>query len=130
MPPLKIETLFRKGTPVDAILLFFVVFMIAFGVLMIASMWITLEKAGLPGWACLIPIYNVIVLLQLAGKPLWWFLLLLIPFVNIIILFMIYIAIAQNFGKGVGFGVGLVFLSFIFFPILAFSDARYQPVSA
>ena len=96
-------------------------------VLFIAGMWKTFQKAGEPGWAAIVPIYNLIVLLEIAGKPVWWFLLMLIPFVNIVILAMVCIALAKNFGKGAGFGLGLLFLSPIFYPILAFGDARYQP---
>jgi hypothetical protein len=99
-------------------------------VVTIAAMWKVFEKAGEPGWAAIVPIYNVIVLLKIAGKPLWWIILLLIPFVNFIIIILVYVALAKNFGKGVGFALGLVFLSFIFFPLLAWGDARYQGVVA
>ncbi len=99
---------------------------LAVAVLMIASLWKVFTKAGQPGWACLVPIYNAIVLLKIAGKPAWWFLLLLIPFVNFIIIIMVSIAVAEKFGKGTGFGLGLAFLGFIFYPVLAFSDAKYQ----
>jgi len=98
------------------------------GLLMLVSLWKVFTKAGEPGWAAIIPIYNFIVLLKIAGKPAWWFVLLLIPFVNIVIAFMVSINVAQNFGKSTGFGVGLALLGFIFGPILAFGDARYQPV--
>jgi hypothetical protein len=98
--------------------------------LIIISMWKIFVKAGKPGWAAIVPIYNIIVMLEIAGKPLWWFILLLIPFVNIIVLIMVLIAFAANFGKGVGFAIGLLILPFIFYPVLAFGDARYQPVVA
>jgi uncharacterized membrane protein YoaK (UPF0700 family) len=65
-------------------------------------------------------------MIEIAGKPLWWFLLMLIPLVNIVVAFVVMIAIAEKFGKSAGFGVGLTLLGFIFFPILAFGDARYQ----
>jgi uncharacterized membrane protein YoaK (UPF0700 family) len=83
-------------------------------------------KAGKPGWAAIIPIYNVIVLLQIAGKPLWWIILLFIPIVNLIMAILIGIAVAKKFGKSGGFGVGLALLGFIFYPILGFGDAQYQ----
>src|SRR2546426_540233 len=86
-------------------------------VLLIASMWKVFTKAGKPGWAAIIPIYNLIVILQIAGKPIWWFFLLLIPLVNLVVGIMTYVAFAKNFGKGVGFALGLIFLGFIFFPI-------------
>lgn len=98
---------------------------IALVVLIVASQWKVYTKAGEPGWACIVPIYNIIVLLKIAKKPMWYFILLLIPFINIIMIFVVYIAIAKNFGKGAGFGVGLALLGFIFFPILAFGDAKY-----
>ena len=94
-------------------------------VLVIAGMWKVFTKAGKPGWAAIIPIYNTIVLLQIAGKPVWWFLLFFIPIVNIVIAVMVMIAIAKAFGKGTGFALGLLFLSPIFIPILGFSNAQY-----
>jgi len=96
-------------------------------VLMIASMWKIFTKAGKPGWACIVPIYNLVVMLQIAGKPLWWILLLLIPIVNIVVVIILLIEIAKVFGKGVGFGIGMIFLPFIFYPILGFGDAKYTP---
>lgn len=98
--------------------------------LIIIGMWKVFTKAGKPGWAAIIPIYNMIVLLEITGKPIWWFILMLIPFVNIIIIIIVLIALARNFGKGVGFAIGLLLLPFIFYPILGFGDARYQPVAA
>src|SRR6266545_5005350 len=100
---------------------------IVIAVVSIAGMWKVFEKAGEPGWAAIIPIYNFIVLLKIAGRPAWWVLLMLIPVVNLIILFMISIEIARRFGKGTGFGIGLALLGFIFYPVLGFGDARYKP---
>jgi hypothetical protein len=94
-------------------------------IFVIISMWKVFEKAGEPGWAAIIPIYNWIVLLKIAGRPLWWLLLLIILFP--IIWIIISIDIAKRFGKGTGFGIGLALLGFIFYPILAFGDARYTP---
>lgn len=91
----------------------------------LAAMWKVFTKAGQPGWAAIIPIYNAIVLLQIAGKPIWWILLFLIPVVNIVVAVMMWHAVSTNFGKGVGFTLGLIFLGFIFIPILAWSDAQY-----
>jgi hypothetical protein len=98
--------------------------------LIVISLWKIFVKAGKPGWAAIVPIYNMIVILEIAGKPIWWFILMLIPLVNIIVLILVYIAFARNFGKGVGFAIGMLILPFIFFPMLAFGDARYQPVAA
>jgi hypothetical protein len=87
--------------------------------------WKVFTKAGKPGWASLIPIYNCYVLTQVAGKEWWWFLLLFIPIINIIAWIMICIGVAGNFGKGAGFAVGLILLGIIFFPILGFGSAVY-----
>ncbi len=99
-------------------------------VVVLAGVWKTFTKAGKPGWGAIIPIYNVILLLEIARRPIWWIILLFIPPVNFIIVLIVYIDIAKHFGKGTGFGLGLVFLGFIFFPILGFGDAVYQPASA
>lgn len=95
-------------------------------VMLVASMWKMFVKAGRPGWAAIVPIYNLIVLLDIAGKPMWWFLLMGIPVVNLIILFLVTGEIAKAFGKSAGFGIGLLFLPFIFYPMLGFGEATYQ----
>jgi Family of unknown function (DUF5684) len=99
---------------------------IVFGVLLIAAMWKVFTKAGQPGWAAIIPIYNAIVLLKIAGKPTWWLILYFIPLVGLIMMIITYVGLAERFGKGGGFAVGLVLLGFIFFPILGFGSAQYQ----
>jgi hypothetical protein len=98
---------------------------VAFVVFIIASVWKIFVKAGQPGWASIIPIYNTLIQLRIIARPWWWILLLLVPIVNIVILFMLSIELAKSFGKGSGFGVGLVFLPFIFYPILGFGSAQY-----
>jgi hypothetical protein len=87
----------------------------------VICMWMIYAKAGKPGWAAIIPIYNYIVLLEIVGKPWWWFLLLCIPIVNIVILIMVINLLSKSFGQGVGFTLGLLFLGIIFYPVLAFS---------
>ena len=94
--------------------------------IMVVAMWKLFTKAGKPGWAAIIPIYNIIVMLQIAGKPEWWIILMLIPFVNIIAGIMVVVALAESFGKGAGYAVGMILLPFIFYPMLAFGDAQYQ----
>ena len=106
--------------------LFFFALYLAIIVAIIAGIWKVFTKAGKPGWAAIVPIYNVIVLLEIAGKPLWWILLFFIPLVNIVMAVIVGIAIAKNFGKSEAFGVGLALLGFIFYPILGFGDAQYQ----
>ena len=107
--------------------LIFVVIWLAVVVLVIAGCWKMLEKAGQPGWGILIPIFNAYLLIKVANRPGWWLLLLFIPIVGLIFSIILAIDIAQNFGKGVGFALGIIFLGFIFYPILGFGDARYQP---
>lgn len=93
--------------------------------LVIAGGWKVFTKAGQPGWAFIIPIYNVIVLLRIVGRPVWWIVLLLIPIVNFIVAILVYIDLAKSFGKGVGFALGLIFLGPIFIAILGFGSAQY-----
>jgi hypothetical protein len=94
----------------------------------IAGMWKTFEKAGQPGWAAIVPFYNMYVLtVEIARKEILWFILMFVPCINIVAVILVCIDVAKNFGKGPGFGVGLALLSPIFFCILGFSDARYQP---
>ena len=106
----------------------FIIIYLAIIVVVLAGMWKVFVKAGQPGWGILIPIYNIVCLLNVAQRPLWWIILFFIPCVNIIPLVVIPFDVAKNFGKGPGFGVGLLLLGFIFYPILGFGDARYQPV--
>jgi hypothetical protein len=100
-------------------------FYLAIIVVVIAGMWKVFTKAGQPGWAAIVPIYNIVILLKIVGRPVWWLVLLLIPFVNFVILILVSIDMAKSFGKGPGFGIGLWLLSFIFYPILGFGDAQY-----
>jgi hypothetical protein len=111
-----------QGVAMVAVILWAVVtlFFIAVG-------WKIFAKAGQPGWAVLVPIYNIIVAVKIMGKPGWWFILMIIPFVNIILAGLMF---AKVFGKGTGFALGLIFLSPIFYPILAFGSARYTPAAA
>lgn len=97
---------------------------IVISILMIAAFWKIFSKAGQPGWAAIIPIFNIIVWCKVAGRPLWWVVLWFIcaPIVYIIMC----IDTAKMFGKGAGFGIGLIFLPFIFFPVLGFGSAQYQ----
>ncbi len=87
--------------------------------------WTIFTKANQPGWAVIIPIYNLVVMLKIVGKPLWWIVLFLIPGVNAIAGILVAISLAKSFGKSAGFGIGLAFLGFIFSPMLALGDARY-----
>ena len=115
------------GSGVMGIAVLVVIFAIV--IAMIAAMWTVFTKAGEPGWACLVPLYNLVVMCRIGGKPWWWMLLMFIPIVSLVIMIILCIAIAKNFGKGAGFGIGLAFLGFIFFPILAWGDATYSPAA-
>jgi hypothetical protein len=110
----------QGGMPTGVLL-----FILAICLLMVVSMWKIFTKAGKPGWACIIPIYNLVVLLQIVRKPMWWIVMFLIPFVSLIFFILLYVELAKAYGKGAGFAVGLIFLGIIFVPILAFGSARY-----
>lgn len=99
---------------------------LALVIAVIAGLWKVFEKAGKPGWAAIVPIYNAIVMLEIVGRPIWWIVLFLIPIVNIVVAILVCIELAAKFGKSAVFGIGLAFLGFIFIPILGFGDARYQ----
>jgi len=105
---------------------FVMIVYLAIVVLLIAALWRVFTKAGQPGWAAIIPIYNAYVLLQIAGKPGWWLLLFLIPLVNVIMAIITTAALAAKFGKGVGFVIGLILLPVVFYPILGFGGAQYN----
>ncbi|WP_020529508.1 DUF5684 domain-containing protein [Flexithrix dorotheae] len=104
----------------------FAVIYLAFIVVMIAAQWKIYEKAGKPGWACIIPIYNIIVLLEIIGKPWWWLLLMFVPIANLVVAIWAINLLSKSFGKDEGFTLGLIFLSFIFYPILGFGSAEYK----
>lgn len=113
----------------------FFIFAGVVGIFMIIATWFMYEKAGQPGWAAIIPIYNVLILLKVAGKPWWWIfgiLLGIIPFAGIVLVIvwavLVWHGVSKNFGKDAGFTVGLLLLSIVFVPILAWGDAQYQAV--
>jgi hypothetical protein len=96
----------------------------------LAGLWKIFEKAGKPGWAALVPFYNLIVLLEIVGKPITWFIFMLIPCVNFYFGVLLVIEVAKVFGKDVAFAIGLFLLPFVFYPILGFGDAKYAGASA
>ena len=101
-----------------------IIFYLAIAALMLVSMWKIFVKCGKPGWACLIPIYNIIVMLDIAGKPAWYVLLFFLPIANIYAMWVCYDGMAKKLGKSTGFTVGMILLPIIFFPILAFSKTN------
>jgi hypothetical protein len=105
-------------------------FSLVIAVVVVASLWKVFAKAGEPGWAAIVPVYNLVVVLRIAQKPIWWIVLFFIPVANLVAVILTGIAIAQRFGKGTGFGVGVGLLPMVFYPLLAFGDARYQAAKA
>jgi hypothetical protein len=99
---------------------------LALTVLIFAGFWKTFEKAGKPGWAGLIPIYNLYVLVKISGNAWWWFVLFFIPLINFFATLKISIDLAGKFNRGILFGLGLTLVSFIFYPLLGFGDYQYQ----
>lgn len=104
--------------------------MLIIAVLLIISWWKVFTKAGKPGWASLIPIYNTWVLFEIGGQKGAYSLFAFIPLVGPIIVFVFevlaYLEIAKRFGKDSVFGVLTIFFPYVTFPILAFSDATYN----
>jgi hypothetical protein len=132
----------------DAAALGLIMAMIAgFGMILLAGyvvvligMWKVFTKAGQPGWAVLIPVYNIIVLLRVAGLPWYWVFAVFLPIIPIlgVLAYMVLAVmclhrISTRFGQGVGFTIGLTLLSPIFFLILGFGSSKYvgeQPAQA
>ena len=108
------------------LLIFFLVWFVFCVLPIVAGQWKMFTKAGKPGWAAIVPIYNIIVWVEVAGRPIWWFIMLLIPFVNFVISIILVIDITNKFGRGGGTIVGLIFLPIVFFPILGFGSAQYN----
>lgn len=92
----------------------------------IAGMWKLFAKAGQPGWAAIVPIYNTYVMTQIVGRPILWFILTFVPCVNLVAMVLIMIDLAKSFGKSTGYAIGMILLPFIFIPMLGFSDAQYS----
>lgn len=116
-------------TTVVGFAIFIWIVALAISIFSIVCMWKVFKKAGKEGWASLIPIYNIIVLIQIAGVPMWYIALFFVPIGNIVVLFLIYIELAKKFGQSPAFGVGLVFLNPIFMAMLAFGK-KYTYVGA
>lgn len=95
----------------------------------IVAMWKIFAKAGQPGWAAIVPIYNVIVLLKVINRPWWWLLLLLIPIVDIVFLIIMAVDLGKSFGKGGAWSFFLlILLSLIGYLILAFGKSEYRKI--
>jgi len=102
------------------------VFMALVAIIYIAAQWRIYQKAGKPGWASIIPIYNIIVLMEIIGKPWWWILLIIFPPTSVIFAIWSTNLLSKSFGKGVGFTIGLIFLGIVFYPMLGFGNYEYK----
>jgi hypothetical protein len=95
-------------------------------VVFLVSMWMVFEKAGEKGWKSIVPFYNSYILVKISGKPGWWFLLLLVPLVNIVVSIIVYLELAKRFSKSVSFAIfGLILFPYVGLPMLAFGNAKY-----
>jgi len=103
----------------------FFLFILFWWLVIVIARWKVYEKAGQPGWASIIPFYDIYILLKIIGKPGWWILLVFIPGVNIIIVIWMINLLSKSFGKDVGFTLGLIFFGWLFYPILGFGSAEY-----
>ncbi len=109
-----------------------IIFLIALGITLlvftivnIVAFWQIFEKAGKPGWKSIIPVYNLLVLFDILGKPRYWFLFLLIPGLHIFIPIWMTILLGQRFQQSDLFIMGLFLFGFVFVPVLAFGDSKY-----
>jgi Family of unknown function (DUF5684) len=113
-------------------LVIYLVVVLVIAVITIIGMWKVFEKAGQPGWAAIVPFYNMYILnSEIAKKEPMWFILYIVGAVicgplALIAIIVINLAVAEKFGKGAGYGIGLSFLPFIFYPMLGFGSARYR----
>lgn len=105
------------------------VIQLALIIVLIAGLWKMFVKAGQPGWAAIIPIYNLYILTKIVNRPGWWVILFLVPIVSLVISIIIMLDLAKSFGKSVAFAVGLILLGPIFICILGFGSAQYQPIA-
>ncbi len=103
----------------------YIVFMLLICVVAIVAVWKIFTKAGKPGWASIVPLYNLYKMFEIAGFNGWMFLLTCIPFVNFVMMILLYINLAKAFGKSGGFAAGLILLNPIFMLMLAFGSAEY-----
>jgi len=114
-----------SGAGGDAVMLFVFLLEVVIAIAIIAGLWKIFTKAGEPGWAAIIPLYNIYILLKIVGRPWWWLLVMLIPCVGVIVGIIVSLDLAKSFGKSAGFAVGLILLGFVFIPILGFGDSKY-----
>jgi hypothetical protein len=109
----------------DAALVIAGLLTVALSVALLAALWRIVAKAGRPGWISLIPLYNLVVLLQIIGRPWWYLVFLCFPPAAAVLAVVLLFGVTRSFGKGWPFAIGMVFLPFVFIPILAFGGAGY-----
>lgn len=121
----------------SGLLMFLLLIVLVVVVVMVVATWKIFVKAGKPGWAAIVPIYNTLVLLEVVGRPWWWilfFLLGFIPFVGgivtLVISIIIYNDLSKSFGQGAGMTVLLVLVPFVGFPMLGFGNYQYHGPAA
>ena len=110
-------------------ILLLVLLYLAVIVLTIAGLWGVFAKAGQPGWAAIVPIYNAYIMVKIIDKPIWWFIMLFIPCISIVFCILVWVEICKRFGKGGGYVVGIMLLPFIFIPMLGLGNAQYMPTT-
>lgn len=108
------------------VMMVYMIVMIAILVLTLVGQWKLFVKADKPGWACIIPFYNMYCLYDIAWGNGWLFLLTFVPCVNIVVSIMMLFKLAKAFGQSTAFGFGLLFLNTIFILILGFGSAEYE----
>ncbi len=106
------------------LIVYYVVFL-AVMIVSLVGLWKVFVKAGKPGWGAIVPFYNTYCLFEMSFGTGWLFLLILVPCVGQVMMIIMWIKLAQAFGKGAGFGIGILFLPFIFLPMLGFGDAQF-----
>ena len=109
----------------SGILIVYCIVVLAITILIIAGMWKMFVKAGKPGWGAIVPFYNFYCLFEMSFGNGWLFLLLLVPCVDVVMEIIMMVKLAKAFDKSGGFAVGLIFLPYIFMPMLGFGDAEY-----
>jgi len=118
-----------SGVSAGVLILYFIVIWLVIAL----PTYFVFKKAGPngdPAWGAFVPIYGFYILLKVVGRPGWWLVLLLIPIVNYVIIIIVYNDLSKSFGHGVGFTLGLIFLSWIFLAILAWGSSEYRGPAA
>jgi signal peptidase I len=100
----------------------FLILTFLFFIASLTGLWAIFEKSGYPGWTVLIPFYNFYIWLRIIKKPLWWYIFLLIPFINVFVILLMIVEVCKCFNK---FGLGSqalgVLFPFVYLPYLGFS---------